>query len=102
MPLEQISRLVGHSGTSVTEAVYRKQIRPVIDSGQLRRAYTCQAGRSRCGVGQLCPQRFSTWTSTRLTCGNAHRVEKVELFPTSPVHARPWSAWLRVPSCATR
>lgn len=33
MPLEQISRLVGHSGTSVTELVYRKQIRPVVEHG---------------------------------------------------------------------
>lgn len=33
MPLEEISRLVGHSGTSVTEKVYRKQIRPVIQTG---------------------------------------------------------------------
>lgn len=33
MPLEEISRLVGHSGTSVTELVYRHQIRPVIQSG---------------------------------------------------------------------
>ena len=33
VPLEQISRLVGHSGTMVTELVYRKQIRPVVDSG---------------------------------------------------------------------
>jgi site-specific recombinase XerD len=33
VPLEQISRLVGHSGTSVTELVYRKQIRPVLDDG---------------------------------------------------------------------
>jgi integrase len=33
MPIEQISRLVGHSGTSVTELVYRHQIRPVIDTG---------------------------------------------------------------------
>jgi integrase len=33
MPLEQISRLVGHSGTSVTELVYRKQIRPVVEDG---------------------------------------------------------------------
>jgi hypothetical protein len=31
VPLEQISRLVGHSGTTVTELVYRKQIRPVDD-----------------------------------------------------------------------
>lgn len=33
MPLEQIARLVGHSGTAVTEAVYRKQIRPVMEDG---------------------------------------------------------------------
>jgi integrase len=33
MSIEQISRLVGHSGTSVTELVYRHQIRPVVDDG---------------------------------------------------------------------
>ncbi|MFK0192428.1 tyrosine-type recombinase/integrase [Kitasatospora sp. NPDC090308] len=33
VPLEEISRLVGHSSTSVTEEVYRKQIRPVIQTG---------------------------------------------------------------------
>ena len=33
VPLEQISRAVGHSGTAVTEAVYRKQIRPVLTEG---------------------------------------------------------------------
>jgi integrase len=33
MPIEDISRLVGHSGTSVTEKIYRKQIRPVIQTG---------------------------------------------------------------------
>lgn len=32
-PLEEISRLVGHSSTAVTELVYRKQIRPVVQSG---------------------------------------------------------------------
>ncbi|MFC5831661.1 tyrosine-type recombinase/integrase [Nonomuraea insulae] len=31
--LEEISRLVGHSSTAVTEAVYRKQIRPVLQGG---------------------------------------------------------------------
>lgn len=31
--LEEISRLVGHSSTAVAEEVYRKQIRPVIQSG---------------------------------------------------------------------
>jgi site-specific recombinase XerD len=33
VPVERISLLVGHSGTSVTEAVYRHQIRPVIQDG---------------------------------------------------------------------
>ncbi|MFC5823229.1 site-specific integrase [Nonomuraea insulae] len=32
-PLEEISRLVGHSSTAVTELVYRKQIRPVLQQG---------------------------------------------------------------------
>jgi site-specific recombinase XerD len=35
VPIEQISRLVGHSGTMVTEQVYRKQIRPVIQEGAI-------------------------------------------------------------------
>lgn len=33
MPIEEISRLVGHSSTATTELVYRKQIRPVVESG---------------------------------------------------------------------
>lgn len=33
VPIEDISRIVGHSGTAVTETVYRKQIRPVIVEG---------------------------------------------------------------------
>ncbi len=31
--IENISRLVGHSGTAVTELVYRHQIRPVVETG---------------------------------------------------------------------
>jgi integrase len=30
VPIERISLLVGHSGTTVTEAIYRHQIRPVV------------------------------------------------------------------------
>lgn len=43
MPIEQISRLVGHSGTSVTELVYRKQIRPVAEDGAVAmdRLFSC-------------------------------------------------------------
>ncbi|WP_460349851.1 site-specific integrase [Actinoallomurus acanthiterrae] len=33
VPIEDISRLVGHTGTTVTETVYRKQIRPVLLEG---------------------------------------------------------------------
>lgn len=34
VPIEQIARLIGHAGGSkVTESVYRKQLRPVIDDG---------------------------------------------------------------------
>ena len=33
LPLEEISRLMAHSSTAVTEAVYRKQIRPVLQGG---------------------------------------------------------------------
>lgn len=31
--MEVIARVVGHSGSRTTEAVYRKQIRPVITQG---------------------------------------------------------------------
>lgn len=33
MPIEQISRLMGHNGTSVTELVYRHQLRPIVEHG---------------------------------------------------------------------
>ncbi|WP_426566768.1 tyrosine-type recombinase/integrase [Angustibacter sp. McL0619] len=33
LPLEEISRRVGHRSTQVTELVYRKQLRPVVQSG---------------------------------------------------------------------
>ena len=33
MSSDQISRLVGHSSTTVTETVYRHQIRPVVQGG---------------------------------------------------------------------
>ncbi len=35
VPIEDIARLCGHSGTAVTEQVYRHQIRPVIVEGAL-------------------------------------------------------------------
>jgi integrase len=33
VPIAHISRLVGHSSTTTTETIYRKQIRPVIVHG---------------------------------------------------------------------
>lgn len=33
VPLEEISRLVGHKSTVVTETIYRKQLRPVMQAG---------------------------------------------------------------------
>ena len=33
VPIEHISRLVGHSSTTTTETIYRKQIRPVLVHG---------------------------------------------------------------------
>jgi integrase len=33
VPIEQISRLMGHNGTAVTELVYRHQLRPVVEHG---------------------------------------------------------------------
>ncbi|EST29929.1 hypothetical protein M878_19440 [Streptomyces roseochromogenus subsp. oscitans DS 12.976] len=33
IPLERIALLVGHSSQATTEAVYRKQLRPVITQG---------------------------------------------------------------------
>ena len=33
VPIESISRLVGHRSTMVTETSYRKQLRPVVEGG---------------------------------------------------------------------
>jgi integrase len=33
MAIEEISRLVGHSSTLVTQTVYRHELRPVVTSG---------------------------------------------------------------------
>jgi integrase len=35
MSLEEIADLCGHSGTSITESVYRHQVRPVLLSGAI-------------------------------------------------------------------
>jgi integrase len=33
VPIEEVSRLVGHRSTLVTELVYRKKLRPVLQAG---------------------------------------------------------------------
>lgn len=35
VPIEVISRLVGHNNTKTTELIYRHQIRPVIEEGAI-------------------------------------------------------------------
>jgi integrase len=52
VPIEDVSRLVGHSSTSVTELVYRHQIRPVIQSGAtiMDRLFGSSAGRGAAEV----------------------------------------------------
>lgn len=45
--IEDISRLVGHKGTRVTEIVYRKQIRPVIEDGAVAMNEIFKATRDR-------------------------------------------------------
>jgi integrase len=56
VPIERISRLVGHTGTNTTETVYRKQIRPVIIGGAevMDRLFPAgDEGRRGCLVTQL-------------------------------------------------
>ena len=47
LPIEEISRLMGHSGTAVTELVYRHELRPVLESGAtvMDSVFPCSAGR---------------------------------------------------------
>jgi integrase len=46
VPVEHISRLVGHSGTTTTETGYRKQLRPVLleGAGAMDRIFPRKAG----------------------------------------------------------
>jgi hypothetical protein len=66
VPIEDVSRLVGHSSTSVTELVYRHQIRPVIQSGATIMGSALRfAGRpSRC---QDCRRRRDQEPATLVT-----------------------------------
>ncbi len=55
--LEEIARLVGHSGTNVTELVYRHQIRPVIETGATIMDRLFGKGPLGCVVTQIVTQR---------------------------------------------
>ena len=53
MAIEEISRLVGHSSSTVTETVYRHQIRPVITVGAeaMDKIFASEQSTSRATVG---------------------------------------------------
>jgi hypothetical protein len=66
--IEDISRLVGHSGTHVTELVSRHELRPVIQTGATAMDSLCrrrQHGGERCVVIQLVTQRPRSGPSAR-------------------------------------
>ncbi|NLU75124.1 hypothetical protein HCC61_21025 [Streptomyces sp. HNM0575] len=46
IPLEEVSRLVGHSSTAVTEKVYRRQVRPAIQTEAVVMDRVFEAGAS--------------------------------------------------------
>jgi hypothetical protein len=50
--VEQIAQLVGHSGTNVTELVYRHNIRPVIQTGATTMDRAIRTARLGCVVTQ--------------------------------------------------
>jgi hypothetical protein len=66
MRIEDISDLVGHSGTSVTEAVYRHEIRPALTKGAtamdkiLRQGQSAPSSRIRRVAPRLAPAADST------------------------------------------
>jgi len=66
VPIEQIARLVGHTGGSaVTETVYRKQLRPVIDDGAtvMNRVFP------RLGDRPSVPRVVNSLVLVRCSCG---------------------------------
>lgn len=79
VPIEEIARLVGHSGTTVTELVYRHQLRPVIQTGArvMDRLFANGSVRDRShSVGHSADRETVPATSrepanTALTSGNA-------------------------------
>jgi hypothetical protein len=55
VPLEVISQLVGHRSTIVTETVYRKRLRPVIEGWPMSWTAFSSLAVTRCIVTQLVP-----------------------------------------------
>jgi integrase len=55
MPLEEVSRLVGHSITAATELVYRMQIRPVVQAGAVAMDRIFRAWQPRTRFSTRCP-----------------------------------------------
>ena len=78
VPIEEIARLVGHSGTTVTELVYRHQLRPVIQTGArvMDRLFSSESvrdrshavGHSAVGIGRGMP--LPTASNIALTSGD--------------------------------
>jgi integrase len=56
VPIERISQLVGHSGTTTTEVIYRKQIRPVLIQGADAMDLIFPAARRSASADELNPE----------------------------------------------
>ena len=69
VPVEVISRLVGHRSTTVTETVYRKQLRPVVQGGAdaMNRIFPAGADRGAL-VTHLVTQRCRMRPSRGCSC----------------------------------
>ncbi len=102
IPLEEISRLVGHSSTAVTEAVYRKQIRPVLQpvpmamdrifvgrSGAIVTHLVTAEGPSRSGRGPLLVRLVgATGFEPATSCSQSKRAAKLRHAPLRRLRTR--------------
>ena len=67
VPIEQIARLVGHSGTTVTELVYRHQLRAAIQTGATVMNRLFGSGAVQAGSHAVSHARRAARTFTRVT-----------------------------------
>lgn len=75
VPVEQISQLVGHRGTTVTELVHRHQLKPVLQTGATRRARRTEQGRDRrMGLGERSDVRARLTNPSRLQVADGRRL----------------------------